>query len=217
MSKEIAYENYFQDHYWYDFSEKDLQIHRQWFQAQFDIIKDKLHNSFDNKKILEIWSATGSFYQFLEWYSCDYVGIEMDQSAVDRANNRFWNKFISTSIENYVWEWYDYIFAFEVLEHVKNPIEVIEKIKKLLKSWWIFIGTSPYPFKKNVYADKTHRFCLTDQNWKKIFDDNWFNTKVEPLSFIPYVWRISSKLNFRIPFYISIKHFISTTLIFAQS
>ncbi len=210
------YKNYFKNHYKYSFSEKDLEDHKQRFQVQFNIISKKLSNNFSGKRILEIWSATWSFYQFLEKYDCEYIWIEIDQSAVDWANNRFWNKFICSSIEDFDWSWYDYIFAFEVLEHIHSPLEAISKINKILKPWWKFIWTSPFPFYKNIYADKTHKFCLHPNNWKKLFDDEWFTTKTEAFSFIPYLRRLSEKLNFRIPFYIWLRYFISTTLIVAQ-
>jgi len=112
---------------------------------------------------------------------------------------------------------YKTIFAFEVLEHLYNPQDGIKQIKDLLDEDGIFIGTSPFPFKKNVLADKTHRFCLHPENWKKFFLENGFKkVEIYPMSFIPFVWRINKHLNIRLPFYISIKHFISTTLIIAK-
>ena len=112
---------------------------------------------------------------------------------------------------------FDYIFAIEVLEHLDNPKEGIAKIHNLLNNQGMFIGTSPYPFKKNIDADRTHNFVLHPENWKRLFlNEGFSNVNLYPMSFFPSLWRISRYVNIKIPFYLPFKHFISTCLIIAK-
>ena len=62
-------------------------------------------------------------------------------------------------------------------------------------------------------ADKTHLFVLHPESWKVLLRKNNFkNIKAYPMSHLPYIWRINKRFNFRIPFYVAFRHFISTTM-----
>lgn len=213
------YKNYFKNHYKVDISDNDVQNYSNWFFSQFNLIKDSLLLK-QKASVLEIGSGYGGFLNIARefGYKWNYSGLELDSYAVKFTKKKFKSdKFSNTTFEKYnTKEKYDYIFAFEVLEHVDDPYFVINKINKLLKNNGVFVGTSPYPFKKNVYADETHKYVLHPSNWKKIFNDNGFKKiKTYPMTFLPFIWRISKKLNIRFPFYFSFKNIISTTLIIA--
>jgi SAM-dependent methyltransferase len=168
---------------------------------------------------LEIESGLGVLYSCLN-SPTDYLGIEIDDDARTFTELNFGeNKFIPTPLEQFSTDdKYDIIFAFEVLEHLENPNDCLNRIKSLLKPGGIFIGTSPFPFRKNVEADMTHLFVLHPLNWKRLFEIAGFqNTKVVPMSFFPVIWRVSKHLNFRLNFYIRFNHFISTALIISEN
>jgi 2-polyprenyl-3-methyl-5-hydroxy-6-metoxy-1,4-benzoquinol methylase len=214
------YNNYFKNHYKYKFTNKQIGTLRNWFYVQWRFIKSKI-NFKNNSKILEIGSGIGVFYSFLneERLSKRYIGIELDKNAVHFANNEFnTKKFTNISIETFSGrKKFDYVFAFEVLEHLDIPKKSLSKIYSLLDKGGYFIGTTPYPFVKNIYADKTHQYVLHPENWKKLLIESGFK-KIElyPMTFLPTVWRINKHFNIRIPFYFSYKHFISTCLIIAK-
>jgi len=110
----------------------------------------------------------------------------------------------------------DYIFAFEVLEHLGRPEKGVRNIYGALKPGGWFIGSTPYPYKKNL-NDPTHKNVKYPDAWKRLFVDAGFrNVSCRPLSFPPVLWRIHRLLNIPLPFYISLPGFVSTTLIFAQ-
>lgn len=219
MNNITKYNNYFSRQYKYNYSDSDLLNYKKWFAAQWNYINE-LVSIKRNANILEIGSGIGGLCQFVnDLKPKKYTGLELDNRAVKCAKSNFPHfSFINKPFEDYKSKTlYDYIFAFEVLEHVDDPLETIKKIRSLLVNGGYFIGTSPYPFTKNIKADETHRYVLHPLTWSKFFFENNFNDiRTYPLSFIPGLWKISGKLNIKVPFYIKVPFFISTTLIIAE-
>lgn len=214
------YEDYFKNHYKYSFSPSDTKLYKQWFHAQWEYIK-KTVNIKGNSAYLELGSSIGGFYDFLHtsFNESKYLGIEVDTEAYTYAMNTYGKKLFKNSpFENLsIRNKFEYIFAFEVLEHVSDPHDVIKKMHKHLNKDGVFIGTSPYPFTKNIVGDKTHKYVLHPATWKALFYDAGFSSvETHPMSFIPFVWRLNRHLNIKLPFYISFPFFISTTLIIAR-
>lgn len=221
MKTKKLYKGYFARRYRATFSDDDFK-QADFLFSQFDFINRIISlNKYRNKKILEIGSGLGAFAKILIDFGVKYYrGIEVDEDAVAFTNRRLGNYFENLTLEEIgkkERDSYDLIFALEVLEHLNNPMRGIEIIYKLLKRNGVFIGTSPYPFFKNIVADPTHMYCLHPKNWEKLFEKGGFmEIKTYPMSFFPFIWRINPKLNIRIPFYVPIKHFISTTLIIGK-
>jgi SAM-dependent methyltransferase len=143
----------------------------------------------------------------------------LDPAIVKFTNDLFeTNVFKCDSIENLnTKDKFDLIVAFEVLEHIERPSDVIDRICLSLKPGGIFFGTTPYPFKNNIVSDETHISVLHPDNWKRLFKRAGFKTvNVDPMSFAPFLWRINKKLNIRIPRYIKARGFVSTSLIYAK-
>lgn len=218
MKNKTKYLNYFLSHYRMTYSEKDIETYRRWFTSQW---KDIQRYARVTKKdsVLELGSGIGSFYSFLP-NDIDYIGLELDSSAVKFANSYFSRSiFQCIPIERFITKKkFKYIFAFEVLEHLDDPVKVIQKIRSLLKKDGLFIGTSPYPYPKNIWGDSTHKYVLHPQNWKKIMEESGFHSVLlSPMTYLPYVWRIHPLLNIRFPFYIGARFFVSTCLFIAKA
>lgn len=213
------YRNYFKDHYGSTFSERDILNYRKVFYSQYRFIESKLKIKTTNN-ILEIGSGFGGFYSFLSKDTKKkYLGLELDADSANFANSYFNTEvFLNKSLEEFeVGKTFSAIYAFEVLEHLDSPIQDIEKIANLLKDGGVFIGSSPYPYEKNVLADSTHNFVLHPENWKRLFLNAGFKyVEIFPMSFFPYLWRIHKYLNVRLPFYIPFPFVISTCLIIAK-
>lgn len=212
------YKNYFRDHYRSAFTEKDISLYKKWFYAQWNFINSKLKiNQKDN--VLEIGSAMGGFYSYLKEKTSNYTGVEVDGEMVQFTNKYFKKElFVNTKIEDVTTtNKYDYVFAFEVLEHLEDPMGVVKKIKNMLHKNGTFCGTSPYPYDKNVIIDKTHLFVLHPKSWERLFLYNGFKSvEIYPMSYLPVLWKINKHMNIRIPFYIPIPGVISTCLIIAK-
>jgi SAM-dependent methyltransferase len=209
------YKDYFAQHYRSDFTTDDIEKYRKWFLAQWKKI-ESIHPLNDMDTVLEIGSGLGGFATFIKNDS-RYTGLELDSRACEFSQSHFPSKkFLNLSLSEFeAPAKVDRIYSFEVLEHLPDVISSIQKIHGLLKPKGIFIGTTPYPFRKNIEADETHLFVLHPENWKRLFEKNGFKVRSQPMSFLPYLWRVQPSLNQIFPFYIPFKYFISTTLIIA--
>lgn len=215
-----SYKNYFKDHYKVSFTSKDIMEWQGWFMGEWRLIKKHLKIR-EGMSVLDIGAGSGGFYQVLkeecEWFS--YRGLDLDKDIVKFANKHFdTNNFAQQKFEDYKpTRKHDLIVAFEVLEHVHNPSEIVAKIYRDLNKKGVFCGTTPFPFKKNIISDATHISVLHPDNWHRLFTDAGFKKVVtKPMSYPPLIWRIHPSLNFRIPFNVWLPGFVSTTLIYAE-
>jgi len=210
------YHDYFKNHFRATFCPQDLDKERKAFWSKFVFLRGEIDLKKEDE-ILEIGSGLGVFYSLIKHDR--YWGLELDPQAVEFTNGFFGvAKFNCCSLEDFeTKKLFDYIFAFEVLEHLDNPINGVRKIYSLLKPGGKFVGTTPYPYKKNVLADETHNYVLHPENWRKILTETGFK-KIDlyPMSYFPVLWRVSRRINIRLPFYIPINYFISTCLVIAE-
>ena len=87
-------------------------------------------------KILEIGCSSGYGLQFMP-QGVEYTGLDYDPIIVDVAKEQAWRpnaQFINADINKVELEQYDTIIAFEVIEHIDNGLEVLQKLKKHCKT-----------------------------------------------------------------------------------
>lgn len=196
----------------------DLMQYRKWYFMWLEFINTKVP-IFRHVHALEIGSGIGSVVSLLNQRGVLITGSDVSNKMLNIARRLIpKSDFVYCNIEKNIpkKDFYHLIFAFEVLEHLKNYKQGIQNIYKGLKKDGVFIGTSPYPYKKNL-LDPTHYSVRLPHEWKNEFMRQGFkDVSVSPMSFLPYIWRISKYLNIPIPFYISNSKCISTTLIIAK-
>ena len=203
-----------------------------WVRKDSDFVYNQLRHirrkvPFDsdlNVPVLEIGSGMGRLALLLnEAGFSDYTGLEIDSEALKFSQNlglesfKFINQEIKYFAKQNSEKRFSIVFCFETLEHLELPIQDLMAIHSLTKEGGLFIGTTPYPFKKNIVSDETHLFVLHPINWKRLFEKCGFeDVIVTAMTFLPYMWRINKKWNFIIPFYIPGMKLFSTSLIIAR-
>lgn len=89
------------------------------------------NNNLLGASVLEVGCSTGYGSQFLP-RSYGYLGLDYDPIIVDVAQNQRWGEnrlFETADINTYELSYYDTIIAFEVIEHLENGLEIVEKLK----------------------------------------------------------------------------------------
>jgi 2-polyprenyl-3-methyl-5-hydroxy-6-metoxy-1,4-benzoquinol methylase len=90
-----------------------------------------IRNTITNKKVLDFGSGNGGFLLNAKSVTKEIAGVELDDAV-----KSFYQK---DEIKLYkdldkITDKYDVITSFHVIEHLKNPIEILEKLKVILNT-----------------------------------------------------------------------------------
>ena len=100
-------------------------------------------------RILEIGCSSGYGIQFFP-KDIDYTGVDYDPIIIDVATEQDWGykaNFVNADINKFCLEQYDTIVAFEVIEHLDNGLEVVERLKQHCKRLLITVPMNePFGF-----------------------------------------------------------------------
>jgi 2-polyprenyl-3-methyl-5-hydroxy-6-metoxy-1,4-benzoquinol methylase len=86
--------------------------------------------------LLEIGCSSGYGVQFMP-KGIHYTGLDYDPIIVDVANEQGWSssaQFMHADINKVELGQYDTVIAFEVIEHIDNGLEVLQKLKNHCKT-----------------------------------------------------------------------------------
>lgn len=114
--------------------------------------------------ILEIGCSTGYGYQFLD-KDATYIGLDYDPIIVDVAKEQQWNDnatFYYADINTYDLGRYSNIIAFEVIEHLDNGLQIVEKLKQHCKRLLI---TVPHNEPKGFWGEHHKLHGLTEKDF----------------------------------------------------
>lgn len=143
-------------------------------------------------KVLEFGSATGAATKFLhEILECCVTCIEINPNMAD-LGRPYAEKMIVTDIETFSWvneidPDFDYIIFSDVLEHLRNPQQVIQKAVKFLKKDGFILSSIPnighnsilmslrngeFKYTETGLLDNTHIYFMTRNSITNIFESN---------------------------------------------
>jgi len=98
--------------------------------------------------VFELGCTNGYGRQFFP-ENINYIGLDYDPIIIDVAKEQGWqganNLFVSGDINEFVLGQYDTIVAFEVIEHLDNGLEIVEKFKKHCKRLLITVPMNEPP------------------------------------------------------------------------
>ena len=169
-----------------------------------------------NKKVLEIGCGIGAFAKILNERGFKIDATDVSPFIVERAKQIHPNiNFEILDIEKDIKinGKYDYVFAFEVLEHLRNPAKALKNIKKMLKDKGVLIFSTPIPTKE-MLADPMHVNVDPSKFWLSEGEKVGYKTvEVKYVSFIPFLYKLHPFFSRALPFRID-SYFINSTGIY---
>ncbi len=189
--------------YYKKYSQDELTKAYRWFKGWIRLI-DQFYpiKNGEGKIVLEVGCGIGAFSKILKERGFIVSSSDISGFIINKAKKL--QKGIDFKVENIEKTQvrkgeYDLIFAFEVLEHLKNPKKSMKNLKNRLKEDGVLIFSSPSPTKRTL-ADPTHINVKTPEEWVKIGKEMGFEkTKFQYVSFLPFLYRYSSFLSRAFP------------------
>ena len=147
-----------------------------------------------DKDVLEVGPATGYVSRALVANGCRVVGIEVDAEAAGRAEEAC-ERVVVGDIESMDLgeelgeERFDVITFGDVLEHLKNPLQTLQRVKPFLRPRGYVVASIPnvahgsvrlalmqgrFPYTPLGLLDETHLRFFTRESIEQLFNDAGF-------------------------------------------
>ena len=89
-----------------------------------------LKTSMTNKKVLDFGSGNGGFLKLTKNISKKVLGVELEKAIIPFYKEE--NISLENNVDN-INEKFDIITSFHVIEHIKEPLKILDKLKNLLE------------------------------------------------------------------------------------
>lgn len=212
MNKQNKFEEkYFEGYYKKavgDFMEHDLIVAKRWFWAWIK----KLENYVPlekGKSVLEIGCSIGGVASILLDKGLDVHATDVSKYAVNRAKKTSKNiKFSVLDAREKIKlnKKFDYVLAFEVVEHLEDPQKAIKNMVGVLKKEGYLVFSTPYPYTWS-FRDPTHINVKYPREWIEIMKNAGLkNIVCHSFSLIPFFYKLNKEFQIIIPFHIPIPY-----------
>lgn len=178
------------------YNHSELSYYYRWFKGWIKILDYYLPLKKGNdKNILEIGCSIGAFAKIFKERGFSVTAIDISEFIISKAKRlqdgiNF--KVLDIEKEADLKEKFDYIFAFEVVEHLKNPKKALKNMKKLLKKNGMLVFSTPLPSKRTL-ADPMHINVHESTFWMNLGKILGYNEiSYKKVAFIPFLYRIHS-------------------------
>lgn len=185
----------------YDSSE--LEFYYRWFRGWINILDNYLPlKRGGGRKVLEVGCAIGAFSKILKERSFNVTAVDISGFIIEKAKKlQSGINFKVLDIEKKTKrsEKYDYIFAFEVLEHLENPKQALSNIKVLLNKSGVAVFSTPIPTRQTL-ADPMHINIHPSTYWLALGEKLKFKrVSFKKVAFLPYLYRFSPLFSIGFP------------------
>jgi 2-polyprenyl-3-methyl-5-hydroxy-6-metoxy-1,4-benzoquinol methylase len=140
-------------------------------------------------KILDIGCGYGESLGYHKNRGCEVYGVEADQNVKEIAEKYEFNLHIGVfSSDIFQKEFFDYITMDQVVEHLKDPIDIIKQVSKVIRKDGYLILSTP---NANGFG-------------AKVFEKKWINWHAPyHLQFFSResIWIVAKKLGFEVEFF----------------
>lgn len=171
------------------------------------------------KRVLEIGSSAGYFSKVLRERGFDVIASDISPYIIKKAKRMQPGlKFSKVDVQKKIGVAgsFDFIVAFEVLEHLEDPEKALRNIYGKLKKSGILIFSTPFPTKRSL-ADSTHINVHEEKWWLALGKRTGFKRRrLVHATFVPYLYRLNSVFSIGFPLKSDIP-FVNSTAFFIFS
>ncbi len=168
------------------------------------------------RKVLELGASLGYFSKVFKNRGFDVWVSDISRYIIKKAKKfQTGVNYLVADVEKGIKtsNQFDYIVAFEVLEHLKNPGLGLKNIKAKLKKGGTLIFSTPFPTKRSI-ADPTHINVHGEKWWLESGKRAGFKKRrLIHATFVPYLYRISKIFSWGVPIKTDIP-FVNSTCFF---
>ena len=182
--------------------EVDKQVTKKTYLGYLDKIEQE-HANKTSSDLFEVGCATGFFLELAKQRGWGVSGIDLSAYAVERGKEK--GLAVSTDTFESIGgeKKYDVIAMYDLIEHVKDPIETIHKAHALLRDNGLLVITTPdagslwakvWGKKWHAFVPPQHLFYFSDKNLCEILVANGFEIRKSSHDgkrfAIPYIIRL---------------------------
>ena len=186
------------------YSKKEFEVYCRWADGWVRFLDNYLDiKNGSGKNLLELGASLGYFSRIFKDREFDVSASDISAYIIKKAgllqrDINFFKLNIEGNIE--IDSKFDFIIAFEVLEHLRNPEVALKNVKKMLKRDGTLIFSTPFPTKRSL-ADSTHINVHEASWWLNLAKKVGFRKmKIVYATFVPFLYRISSIFSWGFPF-----------------
>lgn len=202
-----------------DFSEEKDKKLKNWFKGVLNYVHKFVPLKGGKiKKVLEFGCATGIVSALLSERGYDVLGTDVSTYAVSKARKLHPEvKFLTHDMQKpFPKKDFDLVFAFDVIEHLRNPQLGIKNAYNALKKGG-FIVLSTCGDAPGISTDPTHINIKTADEWNNILIKSGFrDIIVKHVTILPYFYRLNWHFSIIMPFPTASPYIISPVFIFAR-
>ena len=143
-----------------------------------------------NKRVLDVGCSVGTISKNMKMNGCEVTGIELDEISARKAKDYCKDVLVgdieSIELDNEYENYFDFIVFADVLEHLRNPGNVLRRFKKYLKDDGYLIISLPnvanwkmrinllfgnFDYKDHGLLDEGHIRFFNVKNAKNLVED----------------------------------------------
>ncbi len=196
------------------YSKKEFEVYCRWAEGWISFLERYLDiKEGRGRTLLELGASLGYFARVFKNRGFDVSASDISSYIIKKA--KFFQKdinFFKLNIEKGIKDnsRFDYIVAFEVLEHLKSPEKALGNIKMMLEKDGVLIFSTPFPTKRSL-ADPTHINVHESLWWLNLGRKSGFRRRrVIYATFMPFLYRISKYFSFGFPIRLNLPYVNST-------